>query len=148
MHLLRVAFWGHLGPGERTWVGGCHLLGTRNKSWGGTTPSDLGAEGGSGVVEWVSSSALGVCDGTLFSEGALSSVGALVEAVAGTPSFLNPPCISCSLLNKSPSSTTGARNSWTSCNAPQNMSGGALAQMVHHWSTMASVTVSSFCTSQ
>ena len=74
--------------------------------------------------------------------------GTLFEGVAATGSFLTPSHISFSILNKSASSTTGARHLWSSCMAPQNISEGAMVQMVHQWSTMASATVSSLHTSQ
>ena len=79
-------------------------------------------EGGSGKVEQVSSSALGICEGTLFSE------RTPVEVVVAPRSFLIHSYISCSILNKSLSCTTRAKHSWISCTSPQNMSGGALAR--------------------
>ena len=68
---------------------------------------------------WVGSPALGIGEGTLFGK------GTLFKGVVAMGSFLTSSCISFSILNKSPSSTTGARHSQSSCTTAQNTSGGS-----------------------
>ena len=118
MHLLRAVLQGHLSPGEKTYGnGGGHLLGTRTWSSGVTAPSGSGVGGGSSEVEQVGSFTPGIWGGTLWWGRGLAALG----------SFLTPSHISFSILNMC-SSTTTSSHSWSSCTAPQNMSGGLQAK--------------------
>ena len=127
---------GPLGPGRKSGGGDGCLLGTRARSWGGATPSDSDADGGSGEIDAIGFSTLCVCNGTLFGMGTLGD--------AATCSHWQPLLDLFFMLIQSPSATSRVRCLWNSWTAPQNVSGGASACTAHHWSTMASAMVSSF----
>ena len=107
------------------------LLGTRASSSGDSAPSGSDADGGLYAGVLVVSSALGISDRALSrGEGAIRP-------------FLASSKISISILKRSPSLTTRARHSQSSCTTPKNVFGEVLAWMAHLWTTVASATVSS-----